>query len=180
MDVVLRGPLQALAPNGTIQFQNGAVRVRPVGLSLSEIALQADLTPGAIQISRHTARSGGGQLNGTGRLTVKGSSITNIAANLKTQDLQVINTQEYKANASGNLAASGNLQEPVVRGDLTVKGTLRPDMGMLKGRGGKAAQDTTIVVVQNESQLAGSQQRRARKTAAERAVPVHKSKTRFS
>ena len=155
MDVVLRGPLQALAPNGTIQFQNGAVRVRPVGLSLSEIALQADLTPGAIQISRLTARSGGGQLNGTGRLTVKGSSITNIAANLKTQDFQVINTQEYKANASGNLAASGNLQEPVVRGDLTVKGTLRPDMGMLKGRGGKAAQDTTIVVVQNESQLAG-------------------------
>jgi autotransporter translocation and assembly factor TamB len=154
MDVVLRGPLQALAPNGTIQFQNGAVRVRPVGLSLSEIALQADLTPGAIQISRLTARSGGGQLNGTGRLTVKGSSITNIAANLKTQDFQVINTQEYKANASGNLAASGNLQEPVVRGDLTVKGTLRPDMGMLKGRGGKAAQDTTIVVVQNESQLA--------------------------
>jgi autotransporter translocation and assembly factor TamB len=153
MDVVLRGPLQALAPNGTIQFQNGALRVRPVGLSLSELDLQANLTPGAIQIRRLAARSGSGQLSGTGRLAIKGSSITAIAANLKTQDFQVMNTREYKANASGNLVASGNLQEPVVRGDLTVKGTLRPDMGMLKG-GGKAAQDNTIVVVQNESQLA--------------------------
>ena len=51
MDIVLRGPLQALAPNGTIQFQNGGVRVRPLGLSLSDIGLQANLTPGAIQIS---------------------------------------------------------------------------------------------------------------------------------
>jgi translocation and assembly module TamB len=155
MDVVLRGPLQALAPNGTIQFQNGALRVRPVGLSLSELDLQANLTPGAIQISRLAARSGSGQLSGTGRLAIKGSSITAIAANVKTQDFQVMNTREYKANASGNLTASGNLQEPVVRGDLTVKGTLRPDMGMLKG-GGKAAQDKTIVVVQNENQLAAA------------------------
>ena len=45
MDIVLRGPLQALAPNGTIQFQNGGVRVRPLGLSLSDIGLQANLTP---------------------------------------------------------------------------------------------------------------------------------------
>jgi translocation and assembly module TamB len=153
MDVVLHGPLQALAPNGTIQFQNGGARVRSVGLALTDVAVQANVTPDAIQISRLTARSGGGQLNGTGRLAIKGSTITNIAANLKTQDFQVMNTREYKANASGNLTAAGNLQEPVVRGDLTVKGTLRPDMGMLKG-GGKAAQDATIVVVQNESQLA--------------------------
>jgi translocation and assembly module TamB len=152
MDIVLRGPLQALAPNGTIQFQNGGVRVRPLGLSLSDIGLQANLTPRAIQINRLAVRSGGGQLSGTGRLAIKGSSITDIAANLKTQDFQVMNTQGYNANASGNLTASGNLQKPVVRGDLTVKGTLRPDMGMLKG-GGKAAQDKTIVVVQNESEL---------------------------
>ena len=152
MDIVLRGPLQALAPNGTIQFQNGGVRVRALGLSLSDIGLQANLTPGAIQISRLAVRSGSGQLSGTGRLAIKDSSITDIAANLKTQDFQVINTRGYNANASGNLTAAGNLQNPIVRGDLTVKGTLRPDMGMLKG-GGKAAQDKTIVVVQNESEL---------------------------
>ena len=152
MDIVLRGPLQALAPNGTIQFQNGGVRVRALGLSLSDIGLQANLTPGAIQISRLAVRSGGGHLSGTGRLAIKDSSITDIAANLKTQDFQVINTQGYNANASGNLTAAGNLQKPIVRGDLTVKGILRPDMGMLKG-GGKAAQDKTIVVVQNESEL---------------------------
>ena len=155
MNVVLRGPLQALEPNGTVQFQNGGVRIRSVGLALSEINLQANVAPGSIQISQLVARSGGGQLNGTGRLAIKGSTISNIAANLKAQDFQVINTREYKANASGNLAASGNLQEPVVRGDLTVKGTLRPEMGMMKG-GGKAAQDNTIVVVQNESQLSAA------------------------
>ncbi|TMA63197.1 MAG: hypothetical protein E6J73_09485 [Deltaproteobacteria bacterium] len=153
MDIVLRGPLEALAPNGTIQFQNGGVRIRPVGLSLSDIGVQVNVTPGSVQISRLAVRSGGGQLTGTGRLAIKGTSVTNIAANFKAQDFQVVNTREYKANTSGNLTASGNLQEPVVRGDLTMKGTLRPDMGMMKGRGGVAAQDKTIVVVQNESQL---------------------------
>jgi translocation and assembly module TamB len=152
MDIVLRGPLQALEPKGTIQFQNGSVRVRPVGLSLSDIGLQADLIPGAIQITRLAVRSGSGQIRGTGRVALKGSSITDIATNLAIQDFQVMNTQEYKANASGTLTASGNFQEPVVRGDLAVKGVLRPVLGMLKGAG-KAAQDKTIVVVQNESEL---------------------------
>jgi translocation and assembly module TamB len=162
MDVVLSGPLQALTPNGTIQFQNGGARIRRAGLTLSDMGLQANLTPGSIQITRLTARSSNGRLTGTGRLTVKGSSITAIGANLKAQDFQVINTREYKANASGNVTASGNLQEPLVRGDLTVKGALRPDMGMLKG-GGKAAQDPTIVVVRDETELTTAQNNPAEK-----------------
>lgn len=176
MDVVLRGPLQALAPNGTIQFQNGGVRVRPIGLSLSEIGLQANLTPGAVQISRLAARSGGGQLSGTGRMAIKGSSITDIGASFKAQDFQVINTREYKANASGNLTASGTLQEPVVRGDVTVKGTLRPDMGMLKG-GGKAAQDTTIVVVRNESELGAASEQTNQKGNDAKASSMSQQET---
>ena len=98
MDIVLRGPLEALAPNGTIQFQNGGVRIRPVGLFLSDIGVQVNVTPGSVQISRLAVRSGGGQLTGTGRLAIKGTSVTNIAANFKAQDFQVVNTREHKAN----------------------------------------------------------------------------------
>lgn len=153
MDIVLRGPLQNLAPSGTIQFQNGGAKVRPLGLSVTEIGLQANLTPGAIQINRLGARSGGGQLNGSGRVAIKGTDISSLGLTLKAQDFQVIATREYKANVSGNLVASGNLQEPSVRGDLALKGILRPDMVFMK-RTGLAAQDQTIVVVRNESDLA--------------------------
>ena len=153
MDVLLRGPLENLAPNGTIQFQDGGVKVRPLGLSLTDIGRQANLTPGAIQINRLGARSGGGQLNGSGRVAIKGTDVSNLGLTLKAQDFQVIGTREYKANVSGNLVASGNLQEPSVRGDLALKGILRPEMAFMK-RTGLAAQDRTIVVVRNEADLA--------------------------
>ena len=153
MDVVLRGPLQSLAPSGSIQFQNGGVKVRPLGVSLSEVALQAALTPGAIQINRLAARSGEGELNGSGRVALKGTNVGNLGLTLKAQEFQVIATREYKANVSGNLAASGTLQEPSVRGDLALKGTLRPDMTFMK-KTGLAAQDRSIVVVRNENDLA--------------------------
>ncbi|HEU4341330.1 MAG TPA: translocation/assembly module TamB domain-containing protein [Candidatus Binatia bacterium] len=153
MDIVLRGPLKNLAPSGTLQFQNGGVKVRPLGISVTDIGVQANLTPGAIQINRLGARSGEGQLNGSGRVAIKGTDISSLGLTLKAQDFQVMATREYKANVSGNLVASGSLQEPSVRGDLALKGILRPDMVFMK-RTGLAAQDQTIVVVRNETDLA--------------------------
>jgi autotransporter translocation and assembly factor TamB len=157
MDILLRGPLQNLAPNGSIQFQNGAVKVRPLALSLTDIGLQVNLTPGAIQIIRLGARSGEGQLNGSGRMAIKGTNISNLGLTLKAQDFQVIATREYKANVSGNLVAAGTLEAPSVRGDLALKGTLRPDMALMK-KTGLAAQDKTIVVVRNENDLAAPEE----------------------
>jgi autotransporter translocation and assembly factor TamB len=158
LDVQLRGPFNALTPRGTIQFQNGGARVVPLNLALKEIDLHANVTPGTIELTRLNARSGDGQLTGTGRLGLKQYSITAIGMTLNADQFQVINTREYKALASGKLAASGTLQQPMIRGDLTVKGTLRPDMALMK-RTGRASEDSTIVVVRSESDLVGQDER---------------------
>ena len=158
MDILLRGPINALAPRGTIQFQNGGARVVPLGLALKEIGLQANVTPGTIELTRFAARSGEGQLSGTGRLGLKQYSVTGMGFTLNAEQFQVINTREYKALASGKLVASGTFQQPMVRGALTVKGTLRPDLALMK-RSGHAAQDPTIIVVRNEKDLAAAEEK---------------------
>lgn len=175
MDILLRGTPNAPAPSGTIQFQNGGVRIRQLGIALSEINFQANLTPGVIQINQFVARSGAGQLTGNGRLAIKGTSITDLGVNFKAQEFQVINTREYKADASGNLIASGTLQAPLIRGGLTLKGTLRPSLALLK-RGGPAAPDPTIVVVRNQSELSAAPEQRKKTTANDRnSAPASES-----
>ena len=153
LDIDLRGPIRALAANGTLRFRDGAVGVRALGLSLKEIDLQARLAPTAIHITRAEVRSGEGRLTSTGQIAYSGFTLGAIALNLKANDLQVINTREYKANASGELLISGLWQKPSVRGSMDLKGTLRPDLAMLETNG-RAAQDSTITVVKSERDLA--------------------------
>ncbi|HWP56815.1 MAG TPA: translocation/assembly module TamB domain-containing protein [Candidatus Acidoferrales bacterium] len=162
VDVRIRGPLNALAPSGAVQFQDGAARVMPLGLSLREIGLRARITPSAIEIVELRARSGEGRITGTGRLGVKQYAVTGIGLSLNAEQFSVINTREYKATASGRLVAAGTLKQPEIRGALSVKGTLRPDLALLK-KTGQAAQDRTIVVVQSEAELAKSEKNAARK-----------------
>ena len=173
VDIRLRGPLQSLTPTGTIQLQGGAARVRPLALTLTDIALQANVAPGAIQISRLIARSGAGKLDGNGQLAFKGLDIAGIALALSAADFQIINTREYKAAASGKLFASGTPQNPYLEGAATLKGTLRPDLALLK-RNGLAAQDPTIVVVRKERDLAVMKHKRKATIVAEENPLYHR------
>jgi translocation and assembly module TamB len=150
---LLRGTPTAPAPNGSIQFQNGAARVRSLVLVLSAVELRANITPGTVQIVQLSARSADGQLTGSGRLGYKGTNVTGLGVNLKAQNFQVINTREYKADASGDLLATGTLDAPQIRGAVTVKGTFRPNLAALRRRGG-ASQDPTIQIVRSEKDLA--------------------------
>jgi translocation and assembly module TamB len=153
IDIRVRGPLDALAPNGTIEFHDGAAGIRPLGLSLTDVEIQAALTPSVIRITSIHGRSGKGFLTGSGTFGYKGFTIGNIGLTVNGAQVQVIDTREYKAEATGKLFVSGSLQQPSVRGSVALKGTLRPDLALLKTTG-RAAQDNTIVVVQRESDLA--------------------------
>jgi len=156
VDINLRGPVDALAANGTIQFREGAVVVRPLGLSLTGIDLQARLTPVDIKITHAAIASGEGQLTGSGRLAYSDFTLGAISLALKLDELQVINTREYKAKASGKLLVAGSWQKPTIRGSVGLKGTLRPDLTFFESNG-RAAQDTTITVVKNERDLTSPQ-----------------------
>jgi len=156
VDINLHGPVDALAANGTIQFREGAVAVRPLGLSLTGIDLQARLTPVDIKITHAAVASGEGRLTGSGQLAYSGFTLGTIGLALKADDLQVINTREYKAKARGELSIAGSWQKPVIQGSVELKGTLRPDLTLFESNG-RAAQDTTITVVKSESDLTSPQ-----------------------
>ncbi|HZD41359.1 MAG TPA: translocation/assembly module TamB domain-containing protein, partial [Terriglobales bacterium] len=158
VDIRLRGPLDALAPNGTLEFHDGAAGIRPIGLSLTDVEVQAALTPSVIRVTRIRGRSGKGFFTGSGTIGYKGFTIGNFGLTVNADQVQVIDTREYKAAATGKLLLSGSLQQPSVRGSVTVKGTLRPDLALLKTTG-RAAQDDTIIVVRHESDLTKAKER---------------------
>jgi autotransporter translocation and assembly factor TamB len=153
MDILLRGTFAAPSPNGSIQFLNGGARIRSLGLVLTAVDVRANVTPAAVQIVSLSAHSTNGQLTGSGRLGYKGTNITGLGVNLKAQDFTVINTREYKADASGDLLASGTLDAPQLRGNITVKGTFRPNLAALRRKSG-VAQDPTIQIVRSANDLA--------------------------
>lgn len=157
MDVRVRGPAQALTPSGTVQIQQGQARVKPLGLTLTDIGVQIQLAPAALRITQLVARAGEGRLTGSGTLALRQYTIAALDLTLDTDRLRVLNTRQYVATVSGRLVCSGSPQHPLVQGSLTFGDTsARPDFALL--RSGPAAADPTIVVVQSASELAAAVQ----------------------
>ncbi|MBI3801021.1 MAG: translocation/assembly module TamB domain-containing protein [Deltaproteobacteria bacterium] len=171
INLQVRGPLQALVPSGTVQLQQGQVRVKALGFTLQDIAAQAELAPGTIAISQLTVRAHDGQLTGNGRLSLQHYTITNFELSLNADRFRVIDTREYRAAVSGQLSGSGSLEHPVLRGDVKlVETTLRPDFSLLKS--GPAKPDPTIVVIRTEQDLQAQMQQPTQSTAQSGEPPL--------
>ncbi|MGH7844493.1 MAG: translocation/assembly module TamB domain-containing protein, partial [Candidatus Binatia bacterium] len=159
LDVRLRGPAQALQPTGTVELQQAQARVKQLGLSVRGIDVQARFLPGAIQVTRISAYSGEGRLTGDGNIAVKNYSVGAIDLTLNAEDFRFVNTPDYRAAVSGRLSSSGSLQQPFLRGALTLAQTkLRPNLVALRQQG-PAPRDPTIVVVKNERELAEQEEK---------------------
>jgi translocation and assembly module TamB len=152
VDVQVRGPVQALAPSGTVQLQQGQVRVKPLGVTFQDISVQAELGPEAVQISQLVVRAKDGRVTGTGRLALQQYTVTSFALALSAEHFRVMDTHEYNAAVSGQLTGGGSLAYPFFGGQLKFEDTvLRPDLSLLKS--GPAKPDSTIVVVHSEQEL---------------------------
>jgi autotransporter translocation and assembly factor TamB len=161
VDILLRGPFDALAPKGKIELQGGQARVKNLGLSLTDMDLHVGVTPEALHVTRLVARSGEGGLTGSGKLGLRNYSITTLGLTLDADQFRVIHTRQYKAAVSGRLASSGSLEKPFIKGALKlVESSLRPDLAAFRQRG-PAPPDPTVVVARNREELASRQQRAA-------------------
>ena len=167
MDIQLRGPAQALLPTGKIQLRGGQAKVKPLGLSLSDVELLVAVAQNALDITQLRVRSGEGQLTGGGKIGLKEYSITGLDLTFNANEFSVINTRQYKAAVSGKLVSSGSLEKPFVRGELNLtKSSLRPDRSLLQRRG-PPPRDPTVLVVQNAEELtAGRQQEKKSEEAS--------------
>jgi translocation and assembly module TamB len=144
--------VNALVPTGNIQLQQGQAHVKPLGLTFQDIGVQAQLVPGAVQISQLAVRANDGRLTGNGRVSLQQYTVTAFDLTLIAERFRVIHTPQYTAAVSGQLTGSGSLQQPVLRGDLKLEDTtLRPDFSLLKS--GPAKPDPTIVLARSEQEL---------------------------
>ncbi|MGH7826760.1 MAG: translocation/assembly module TamB domain-containing protein [Candidatus Binatia bacterium] len=170
LDIHLRGPANALRPTGTVELQQAQGRVKQLGLVVRGVDVQARIVPDAIQITRISARSGGGRLTGGGKISLKNYSFAAINLTLNADDFRFVNTPEYVAAVSGRLIALGSQQQPFLRGSLTLtQSKLRPDLAVLRQKG-PPPRDPTIVVVENEQELIETKkQAAAGKTESKRA-----------
>ena len=158
MDVNLHGPLAALVPSGSVRLQHGLVRVKALGQAFSDIDVEMQLAQNAVRLTQLTIRGGGGQLTGSGIVTLRHYTVTEVDLTFTADRFRLIDTREYRAAISGRLVSSGSLQEPRVRGALElVDTTARPNLSLL--RSDPATLDSTIVVVQKGQELAVVTQR---------------------
>ncbi|HKA56967.1 MAG TPA: translocation/assembly module TamB domain-containing protein, partial [Candidatus Binatia bacterium] len=152
VDVRVRGPVNAPAPSGNIQLQQGQAHVKALGLTFQDIGVQAQLAPGAVQISQLMVRADDGRLTGNGRVSLQQYTVSAFDLTLNAERFRVIRTPQFTAAVSGQLSGSGSLQQPVLRGELKLEDTsLRPDFSLLKS--GPAKPDATIVVARSEQEL---------------------------
>lgn len=152
MDVALNGPVQMLAPSGQIRLQQGHVHIKQLGQTFSDVNMDVQLEQQRIRLSQLSIRSGEGQLTGNGVIALNQYQIGDIDLTFAVQRFRVINTREYRAALSGQVRGAGSLERPTIAGDLVVVDTtLRPDLALLKG--GPAAIDSTITVVQSTEEL---------------------------
>jgi len=150
LDVRLRGPADALVPSGRLDLTGAHARIPSLGVDVTDVDLRTTLAPGTITVTRASAKSGDGIIAGAGRIALAQYKVGGFEVQLDADNFQVINTREYKAGATGKLQLTGSLQNPVVRGDLTVAKTkLQPDLARFKQKG-PPPRDPTIVVVGQE------------------------------
>jgi translocation and assembly module TamB len=148
VDVRLRGPADALVPSGHIELTGARGRIPSLGVNVTDVDLRTTLAPGTITVTRIYAKSGDGVIAGAGRIGLAQYRVGTFELLLDAENFQVINTREYKAGATGKLNFTGSLQNPVLRGDLTVTHSkLQPDLARFKQKG-PPPRDPTIVVVQ--------------------------------
>jgi len=173
MDVRLRGPIDALVPSGPVQIQQGQVRVKSLGQAFTDITVEMQLAQDAVRLTQFAVHAGEGQFTGRGSVALQQYRVTNIDLTFAADRFRVINTPQYRAALSGQLACSGSLQQPVVKGAFNlVDTTARPDFALMKS--GPAAPDPTILVVQNTQELAApahSESPGAEKQAAPPTAP---------
>lgn len=172
MDVELRGPVQSLTPSGPVRIQQGQVRVKQLGQTFSDIAVELQLAPDAVRLSQFAVQAGEGKFTGNGAIALRHYIPTDIDVTFTADRFRVINTREYRAALSGRVRASGALQAPVVTGALDVVDTeIRPDLALMKS--GPAKQDASITVVRGAQDLnAAGEEEEAEKEKAQSAPPA--------
>jgi translocation and assembly module TamB len=146
LDVESHGPIERPAPHGTVALRGGAVAVPPLGLEVSAAAVELSLAPDAIRITKLSAATADGRLDGGGTISLAGYAPDRLDLHLAVDRWPAIATNRYRSDLSGEIFCRGTAASPDVTGKIEVLwAVLRPDLDFLTKAPSK--RDSTIHVV---------------------------------
>jgi translocation and assembly module TamB len=168
LDVRLHGTLERPAAEGFVRLENGKLAPSALGIQVTNVTLDGLLEPRGFRIRQLSARSGSGQLSGSGIVALNNFSPQNIDLTITAKNWPAINTQQYRALTNGSININETLKAPRLSGKLdVVSGEVHPDLAFLDHGSTPAKRDPTITVVSANNEA--SSQEHNGKTDAEAA-----------
>jgi translocation and assembly module TamB len=120
-DVDVGGTLGAPELRGTATLASGTFDLATIGTAYQDVRAQLRFTDDRVQVERAVVEAGGGRLTIGGTVDLRELTLGQLDLTAEASNFRVVETDEYRATASGDLRLQGTTQAPVLRGDLTVR-----------------------------------------------------------
>jgi translocation and assembly module TamB len=103
---------------GSLLLRNAAASLPSLGIRIEDLSSRWELRNGQIQIESLRARSGPGQVEGTGTIWLKGWEVERFAGSLKGERFQVLYQPNLRIQSSPRLQFEGTPKQVSVRGEI--------------------------------------------------------------
>lgn len=127
--VVIQGRADAPIARGELRLTKGSLSVRGAPVSLEELEVVARIDEQELRVVRASARAGGGQLQLTARLPLRGLSVSELSAQLEARGVRVVLGDGIEMVADASLGTSftlpgttpGPRRRPRLTGAVTIQ-----------------------------------------------------------
>src|SRR6185312_12634511 len=104
--LAVSGPVGQLRYSGSAELQKGELSLKGVPVSLSDIDVQADITGSDVQLKRAFAHVGGGTVEATGRLPLRGPEAGSFTSTITARGVKVPVADGINLTADASLEAA--------------------------------------------------------------------------
>lgn len=118
LQLQVKGSWEAPQWSGSGQVQGAGFYVPRAGLNVRDLGFHLQGDGRQLRVSRITARSGQGQVQGQGTLDLAGPKLEHFAFQLTGQNFSALNLPEVQAAVAPNLQVRGDLQTIEVKGSI--------------------------------------------------------------
>jgi translocation and assembly module TamB len=128
-EVTRAGTWEAPEVKGRIKLENAAAYLPGTGTRIKEVTADASFVQDRIELTSFTAKSGQGQLQGSGTIWLKGFGIARFEIKLGGERFQAIYLPELQVLANPDLTFEGEGNKVLIRGKVLVPEALLRDSG---------------------------------------------------
>ena len=118
VDVSIEGPWDDIEASGTLDLENGRVRVLGFPDSLNAVFLRMRLKRGEIHLDEARAVLGGGEVTATGRANLDGLAVEDYAVELHVTSSTVRYPSDFRGVYDGTLSFRGGPDDATLSGDI--------------------------------------------------------------